>query len=295
MTVSSGNRSSLGECGSGYSRPRPREVIGLVGLPRSGTTILTAVLAVHSRIEAAYEPWNANQHRELPKQIDLNDFFEVFPMNRGDKEVLLVKETATHIAYLDNIAHLLRSARPLVAADLIIVFRDPLHVFLSEIEARRKWWGDAEAKVSAGTFDIWADRSLAATRRMIDMGREFDSVVIPYEALARDRETSIASLMQHLGLEFEEHQLNFEKHLAKERVRGDVSVATNPAQISDRSIRRRSEELTETRDKIALAERYSQICELGQALRVIEKKGVTRFSELTSQGVMAAIEGLLPA
>ena len=42
----------------------------LLGLPRSGTTIATAIIDAHSAVEMFYEPWNSS--RKTPPPIFKN-------------------------------------------------------------------------------------------------------------------------------------------------------------------------------------------------------------------------------
>ncbi|MEI9986927.1 MAG: hypothetical protein WDN69_29460 [Aliidongia sp.] len=54
---------------------------------------------------------------------------------------MLLKETSTDLRYLDRVAELLRDAEAPAARDLIILMRDPVPIFLSEMQARQEWWG----------------------------------------------------------------------------------------------------------------------------------------------------------
>ena len=51
--------------------------LGVVGLPRSGTTLLTALLDAHPAIALYYEPFNASKKSRVPVPSDLRHFCEV--------------------------------------------------------------------------------------------------------------------------------------------------------------------------------------------------------------------------
>lgn len=256
------------------------QVIGLVGLPRSGTTMLTSTLAVHSRIEAIYEPFNRGDgDQRAPPDPDFAEFVAQFASDRPGKDVLLVKETTTHLTYLDHMASLLRSTPPSVATDLIFLWRDPFHAFMSEIEARRKWWGDTDVVASAAEFDRWADPRIGGLIRMIALGQEFSALLVFYEALVSDKERIVPALMDALGLPFEPRQLEYEKHLDRERVRGDVAVATNPAPISDLSMRQREEQVPGLHQMVAAAAGYARVTRASQAVSGIADLGIVRFND----------------
>ena len=256
------------------------KIIGLVGLPRSGTTLLSSILAVHPRIEAVYEPWNRGVNDVLQQarpDIRLDEFITQFAGSIGGKDVLLVKETATHLTYLDNVARLLRAAAPAIDTDLIVVWRDPFHVFLSEIEARQKWWGNPDVVISAREFDRWADPRAGGLGRMIGFGREFNGLVVFYEALVGDKDRVVPALMNELGLGFDPRQEQYEKYLDTKKVRGDISIVTQPSPISDLSTRQRGRQLLEVRETIKDAAWYERVAAAADAMSAIGGSGVARF------------------
>src|SRR5579862_2426540 len=101
--------------GAGASKVRlgrqrqPHHVVGLVGLPRSGTTLLASMLGAHSRINAIFEPWNRrsdpnHRHTSLGRGHTLDDFLRHFHIRMSRKQdVLLIKETTTELIYIDNL------------------------------------------------------------------------------------------------------------------------------------------------------------------------------------------------
>jgi hypothetical protein len=251
-------------------------VLGLLGLARSGTTLLCSILGVHPGIEAVYEPFNAEKKRELPPNLRLDRFFAEFPIAMNDKEILLVKETGTQIAFLDRTAELLRSATPPIRRDLIVLLRNPLHAFLSILEARKNWWG-GEHEISAEAFQSWSRHNLAALGRLLRLGREFNAVLVSYERLVADKERLVPELMRHLGLPFVERQLNFEQHVDRRQVRGDITIEKNPTAISDARVRERDAELAKFVDRIKDAADYPRVSQAAQLIVGFAETGIARF------------------
>jgi len=106
-----------------------RGVAGLIGLPRSGTTVLTACLGAHSRVHAVYEPWNASRKRDdVPVEIDLDDFISRFHVKTGDADLLVVKETCTKPSYIKSMDFLLDSVPDQFDRYFIWILREPFHV-----------------------------------------------------------------------------------------------------------------------------------------------------------------------
>jgi hypothetical protein len=183
-------------------RPRRlRQVIGVVGQPRSGTTLLAAMLGMHSRINAVFEPWNL-KHAQTGNgcRITLDDFIISLDVKfSAQQDVLLLKETTTELAYVNGLASLLSSLTGPVRPGLIVIIRNPFHVYLSEIEARRKWWGANGLTISSETFDRWASRTLDALGALRSLAERFDGVVITYEKLTRSPK-SVGKLLGFFGL-----------------------------------------------------------------------------------------------
>jgi SAM-dependent methyltransferase len=273
-----------------YCGPRLRRVIGLVGLARSGTTLLSSILGVHSAIAAVYEPFNANKKRALPPRIGIGEFFDAFPTPMQGKEILLVKETGTEIAFLDRVAELLRSAAPPVGTDLILLLRNPLHAYLSMLEAHKRWWGGAH-EITAETFRAWARHNLLALARLLDMGREFNALIVSYEALVAAKERLVPEIMRQLGPEFEERQLSFEKYVDKRQVRGDITIATAPFAISNERVVQRGEELTAVRQHLAETPAYSRVSEIADLISTFANTGIARFDSPAGQLLVRAMRG----
>jgi SAM-dependent methyltransferase len=220
-------------------------VTGIVGLPRSGTTVFTASISAHSKVAAIFEPWNAAKKDMPPVNLSLQEFINVFGVEEAkiEKTVLVVKETATQLKYLEGIDTLLATLTPDgPKGKLIWIFRDPLHVFLSEIQARKEWWGAANLQLSVELFENWAQRSLAAMHELVKMCQKHDTICVSYEAFVERPHEILFEIMKFLGLEFEEGQINYFEHLNRKDVCGDIGVATQPQEINVNSIKRRQEE-----------------------------------------------------
>jgi SAM-dependent methyltransferase len=227
-----------------YRGPALRGVIGILALPRSGTTLLSAILGVHSDIRSVYEPWNANKNVGLSEPVTINNFFDVFPTEMEGKTTLLVKETATKTEYIDKLTDLLRSVDAPIQGSMIYLLRNPLHIFLSEVEARKTWWGESNLEHTVGVLDQWASKTVGNLRRLLRLGAEGNTMLVSYEALVTRKRETIQSLMDFVGLPFEEEQLRFESHVKRSEIRGDINVANDPKEISASSMDRRAQEIS---------------------------------------------------
>jgi hypothetical protein len=269
-------------------------VIALIGLPRSGTTMLTALLAAHADIRAVYEPWNAERakydHLIASRQPDAFSAFDPFDLSVGEfcsemgiaagpKPWLLIKETTTVAEYADAIEALLCKPPRSSRYRLIWLVRAPFHVYLSDIEARQKWWGIPDIEHSREVFERWARRSLRFFRRLFQLSRRFDGLIVSYEALAGQTEPTLRSLMEQLGIEFQSGQLGYHKRIEKADIRGDWSLVNNPREVSSQSVIARQREFDALKDTISAVPEFELIERLSHWADRLAASAVIRASD----------------
>jgi hypothetical protein len=258
------------------------QVIGLAALPRSGTTLLTSILGVHSRICPIYEPWNATKEKgSIRDHANLQEFIDQAAPKFGSRDVLLVKETTTYPRFIQNLAFLLGSAAESCAVNLIVLIRTPLHVFTSEVQARREWWGEKGIEVNKEEFGLWAEKTIRNLRLLDQVAERFDALLVSYDAIVM-RQELIGTLMKELNLALEPQQLEYERHVNKKLVRGDIGLASNPKPITEESISRRREEMAVVRELIEAHPFFPVIQRHADVAAAIESKGIVRRRDFGS-------------
>lgn len=266
---------------------RFRKVVAIIAPPRSGTTIVTAALSVHSDVQAVFEPWNANKGRiDSAESMTFDDFVRTFVPAEPGGSVLVIKETATHLRYIDRVRELIDSAPVTTSRHLVLILRNPFHAFLSEVQARREWWGAVDLEIDVATFSLWAKRMLPSCRRMADVAESHHGLILSYDSFSRDI-NGMQALTRMIGLEPERAQLEFEKHVDRQSVRGDLHVSNEPRPISPRSIDRREDELAVVVDRLARAPEYPAIERLAAAFAALPSLSFAR----QQPGLLAAMRG----
>jgi hypothetical protein len=266
-------------------RERFTKLVTIIAPPRSGTTVVTAALSVHSDVLAIYEPWNDNKRRiDSANGMNFTDFVENFVPADKPGSVLLVKETATHLHYVRRVAELLDTAPPTVDRQSIVILRNPFHVFLSEVQARREWWGAEDLQIDADTFSRWAQRMLESCHVIAGMAADHDSFLLYYDAFSRG-ENAVQLLTQAIGLEPEAAQAEFERHLDRSVVRGDIRVSNEPRAISARSVEHREQELAGVIDRFSGTPEFGAIDRLARVFALLPS--LSRAGE--RQDVIAAM------
>lgn len=212
-----------------FRGPLPEKLCTLIALPRSGTTLLASIFAVHSEVESVYEPWNS---RSLSDEADatIEKIAKAGKLPNLTGKTLFVKETAARPAYIDYLRKLHESAPFPMEKHMILLLRQPERTYLSEIERRAEWWNDKVA-LDAGSFEKWCEKTKDSLRRMLEFGSVARGIAVVLEDLAAQPEAIILQLCARIGLHVEREQLEYEKHLDKGRVRGDLNVGNKPQKI----------------------------------------------------------------
>src|SRR5213083_1653753 len=78
-----------------------RKVIGILSIPRSGTTMLTAAFAAAPNVTAVYEPFNSDKREGWREgTMTLNRLLADYDVDTAGRSFLVVKETSTKVEYI---------------------------------------------------------------------------------------------------------------------------------------------------------------------------------------------------
>jgi SAM-dependent methyltransferase len=220
----------------------PAQLVALLGLPRSGTTILAAMLSAHPDVHMVFEPWNATKAKPRPMNLGVAAFIDAFDIDLAGKRVLAIKETAQQ-SYVDAIKNVLSDAAARMPANLVWIYRNPLHMYLSHSQAMREWWGHPEHALTADTFDQWAAASMHRLRSVLDALSLFSGVCVSYEALASNPADTMRRLLDQIGLSQADEVLDYHRNRRRPKPRGDRRVRDTPKPISPQSVEEREQEL----------------------------------------------------
>ncbi len=204
--------------GSGNPSPAP---IFIVGLPRSGSTLIEQILASHSRVEGTME---------LPNILNIVAQFDDLAATRDGYPETVAAATPAQLSalgrrYLEETAPLLRSGRDHFTDKLPNNFSHIglIHAILPRailIDARRH-----PLDACFSTFKQHFAEGQTFSYDLEDLGRYYRSylslmdhwdAVLPgrvlhvqYEELVREPQVHIRRLLEHCGLEFEPACLKF--------------------------------------------------------------------------------------
>jgi tetratricopeptide (TPR) repeat protein len=204
--------------GSGNPSPAP---IFIVGLPRSGSTLIEQILASHSRVEGTME---------LPNILNIVAQFDDLAATRDGYPETVAAATPAQLSalgrrYLEETAPLLRSGRDHFTDKLPNNFSHIglIHAILPRailIDARRHpldaCFSTFKQHVAEGqTFSYDLEDLGRYYRAYLSLMDHWDAVLpgrvlhVQYEELVREPQVHIRRLLEHCGLEFEPACLKF--------------------------------------------------------------------------------------
>lgn len=259
---------------------RVETVVGVLGLPRSGTTMFSAVLDAHPDVVSIYEPWNANKALIAAgkKVVSLESLLAEGRAHNPAARVLAIKETGADHVYADNLAAVLQEASGKMKRRLIVLLRDPLHCFLSEVEGRQKWWGEASLEMTHVLFTNWARRSTRSLRQFMQLAWRTNGAFVFYEACVLKPVPTFTAVMRELGLAFTDEQLLITRNSNLSRIRGDMSLSENARDVEDASIGKRNAELDGRREMLAGSPLFASMSGIAGYLAEHHRHGVISAS-----------------
>lgn len=207
----------------------------VVGLPRTGTTLTERIIASHSTVAsvgetefvqmvirresgvASVEKMTPDMIRAFAgKDISLltNGYLGAVDYRLGD-EPIFIDKLPFNVLYLGFIA----KAWP--NAPMVLLRRNPMDSCFSMYKQAFTWaYKFSYDLQDLGAYYVAYDRLCRHWKNLIG-----DRLVeVGYEALVSDQETQTRSLLDRLGLEFEEACLSFEKNAAPSSTASSVQV-----------------------------------------------------------------------
>ncbi len=183
-------------------------IVALLGLPRSGTTIIARCVGLHSRVALIIEPYHRRRHQNYLEtdyqKLCADDGVEVPAAGS-----LLIKETYSRKENVEQpMLCLEQAAAQGVHAGLVLVLRSPVEAFLSQVEAVETFWKEkVDCNNSAESIDaFWraAKRSLNIIRtRMFSFSRR----LVLYDRFLCEPEQELVRMMGLFSYGLEAAQL----------------------------------------------------------------------------------------
>ena len=211
-------------------------LVTLLGMPRSGTTLVYSMISSHSQVGGISEPFQSrrDQPYEETDPAKLCEDFKVAPERR---QQLLLKETTTRPVNISLSFDVMKEARKAkVFTGAIVLLRHPVECYASQVEASAKFWKLKKmTEISEETFTVFARSSLLGFKIMGEQLRAHAFRFMSYAAHCDAIANSTSRCMALFPLRMEPEQIsNFRNNSPSV---GDPKLKENGARIvlTDRS------------------------------------------------------------
>jgi SAM-dependent methyltransferase len=254
------------------SKQQFNEIVAIIGLPRSGTTLATSVFDAHPFCVACYEPWNRVKGTDLSPEQTPEDLVAKFELNAApDANIFVLKETSVDSKSIQWLTKFLQHNAKSHRVQIVWSLRNYRHSYLSFVEGAREWWGHTDMKTGAESYTQWVERARHGTIGLLGLYQKYPGAIYAYESLAENASTTLPRLMGALGLEFYPQQVDYLEHYSPKQVRGDVSMSKNPRPISDDSMKKREMEWAKYETELAGSDGDALRQQLDQFWQAIQK------------------------
>ncbi|MBX9749623.1 MAG: hypothetical protein K5Q68_08405 [Roseococcus sp.] len=188
----------------------PHSLIGLLGPPRSGTTLIAHAMMAHPEATGLIEPYQVRREGGYA-QTDPAALLRDFRLDLTDTAHVFVKETTTREANVIHLLELLRIAQAQgIYTGLVLILRCPFSAYLSQVEASRTLWKNKLfTEISPETFGSFAHQMRMRLRLICDQARAQHFRIVSYEAFCARSEIELARLMALVPLRLDARQLRF--------------------------------------------------------------------------------------
>lgn len=201
-------------------------VIGVAGMPRSGTTLIHTAIANHSLVDGLVEPYQTRRADEYA-ETDVERLLADHGIAPDPERTLVVKETTTRVANVRLLTGLLENARRKnIYTGLILILRSPFAAYISQVEASNTMWGQKKlTEFSDETFLGFVRGSRNGLEHLVRHARSQHFRLISYERFCADPANELARLIALVPLRLEPTQLQSSR--APESGAGDPKAYRN--------------------------------------------------------------------
>lgn len=183
--------------------------IGVVGMPRSGTTLIHRAISAHSRVVGVIEPYQTRRANGY-EEVNISQFCDDFELRVEKNQAVVVKETTTRRSNVTSLFSLMNSASELgIYTGLVIILRCPFEAYLSQIEASKKYWKEKKmTEHSEEAFRGFAAATRNGMMEIVNNARAQHFRIVSYEKFCQEPRNELARLMALVPLSLEQEQLN---------------------------------------------------------------------------------------
>lgn len=218
------------------------QIIVILGLPRSGTTLIGAIFDAHDDTCVCFEPWNRKKDSPPSPRLSPEELTAHYALNTNNSRTLVIKETSISPKALEWVQDFIEYNQTACEIKIVWTLRSYRHTYLSLIEKGKDWWGHENMEVNEGTYGRWVERASKSTIQLIKMYLKSPGIIYSYEALIENPKEVILGIMTASDLQYSEKLVNYHLHASQKNLRGDRNLQKKLSAISKDHISAREDQ-----------------------------------------------------
>ena len=245
------------------------KVIAIIGVPRSGLTVMASLLGGNHNATTWFLPYGTRKQLGIVPFQDFASikkaYAEAFPEAEALKNTLFISESTADEESIDFIVKSLKNLEKNgVEVHILWLTRNIHHTYISQMETAFKYWGAEQLLYDENTYQSYVDFVKRGYFQITEVASGFDTSMIAYEKLIEEPFESIRAIYGWLDLELkvDNDDLVFEC----DHVAGDPSFQSDIVRIDRPLIRE---------------ETWSEIDTLDESLDLLSKLFVQAMKERT--------------
>jgi len=193
-------------------RKKPKKQLTLVlGIPRSGITLLTALLGSHDKITEWFMPYSTRKNFGIEKFTEFDvikqEYFKAFPQEKEFLNNVLISESTSDENTVKWLKESFDNLKEEADIKIIWIKRDLNNAYVSFIEAAREFWGANGLEIDESSYKNFIDMAKRSYKQIAEFIYNYDNIIVEYKELINNPHKTLKKLMNFINLDFKEEQI----------------------------------------------------------------------------------------
>ena len=184
----------------------PEKVIAVLGIPRSGLTMMTALLGGNCNSSTWFSPFATRQGNDCNPFRDFatlkKEYLEAFPNNETFNNTVILSESTADRQNIEFIVEsLMNLEKQGVETHIVWMTRNIHHTYVSQMETSFKYWGGPEPVYNKHTYNTYVDFAKNSYIQLAGIAGDFDTSFVSYEKFLTDPVENLRAIYQQFSID----------------------------------------------------------------------------------------------
>ena len=214
-----------------------KSVTSVIGIPRSGITLTTALIGDLSKSSVWFLPFTTRTQLGLESFEDFFDlqrkYIEVFPDEELSDSFVISESTAEPININKLFKSLVNLKKSGTDVKIVWVLRDLNYNYISQMESAYRFWEAKDIDISLSSYKSYIDFAFEGYKNIIEHCVSFDTMLISYASLVNDTKNIVKKVSDFIGKPLSFNNFDYDS-LKAYNIAGDPSFLEYSSIVTDR-------------------------------------------------------------